>query len=132
MKHLWIVLVFLAALLTGCAGQSGSALTKEGEKLKEAFKAEAEAFHKEAKEGLANFDKQYDEWKAKAAEAKGETKEKMESKLAELDKQRAKVKEQLKKLAGTSPELWKDAKKETQKAVDELKESYEKAKEQFK
>jgi hypothetical protein len=132
MKHLWIVPLFLAALLAGCAPPSSSTLIKEGEKLKEAIKAEAEAFHKEAKEGLAKLDKQHEEWKAKAAEAKGEAKEKMESKLAELDKHKAKVKEQLTKLEGTGAELWKDAKKESQKAVDELKEAYEKAKEHFK
>jgi hypothetical protein len=138
MKHLWIVSVFLVAFSTGCAPTpSGSTSTKEdikkaAEKLKEAIKAEAEVFHKEAKEHLTKLDKQYEAWKARAAEAKGEAKELMAAKLADLDKQKAKVNEQLGKLKGVSDELWKEAKKDAQKAVDELKESYEKAKEHFK
>jgi hypothetical protein len=145
MKYLWIVTVFLGALLTGCTPvPTGGNQTREGdkkgtedtrttvEKLKDAIKAEAAIFHKEAKEHLAGLDKQYEGWKAKAAEAKGEAKVKMEAQLAALDKQKAKVKEQLTKLEGTGHELWKETKKETQKAIDELKEAYEKAKDHFK
>jgi hypothetical protein len=137
MKHMWIIPVFLAALPTGCAqAPSGSTSVREeikktAEKLKEAIKAEAEVFHKETKEHLGKLDKQYEEWKVRTAEAKGEARDRMDAKLKELDKQKARVNEQLGKLKSTSDELWKEAKKDAQKAVDELKESYEKAKEHF-
>jgi hypothetical protein len=134
MKHLWIALVVLGALLTGCT--PGEKKAKEdirtaADKLKEAIKAEAEVFHREARELLDKLDKQYDEWKAKAARAEGAAKVKMEAKLAELEKQKIRVREQLTRLEGTGAELWRDAKKDAQKAVDELKEAYEKAKEHF-
>jgi hypothetical protein len=129
------MLVFLGALLTGCTpaerkGKEDARTTSE--KIKETFKAEAEAFHKEAKEHLEKLDKQYEEWKAKAARAEGAVKEKMESQLAGLDTHKSKVREHLTKLEGASAELWSNAKKDARKAVDELKEAYEQAKEHFK
>jgi hypothetical protein len=133
MKLPWIVLVFAGTtLLTGCSGSTSSGgLDEAAKKAKDAIKAEAATLHKELEEHLKKLDKQYDEWKAKAATATGDAKVKMEAKLAELDKEKAKVKEQLAKLKDATPEMWKDAKEEAHKAVGGLKDAFEKAKEHF-
>jgi hypothetical protein len=135
MKPLWFVPAFLGALLlTGCQQAStGKPGTEDAlKKAKEAFKAEAAVFRKEMKEHLASLDKQYEEWKAKAATASGDAKVKMTAKLAELDKYKASVNDQFTKLESASAEMWKEAKEDAHKAMTGLKEAFEKGKEHFK
>jgi hypothetical protein len=55
----------------------------------------------------------------------------MDAKLAELDKHKGKVKDQLSKLKSTSHEMWKETKEGMHKSVAGLKEAFEKAKEHF-
>jgi hypothetical protein len=101
-------------------------------KAKETISAEAAAFHKEVREHLDKFEKQYEQWKAKAATATGEAKEKMTAQLAELDPYKAKAKEQFTKLESASGDMWKAAKEDMNKAVAGMKEAFEKGKEHFK
>jgi hypothetical protein len=129
MKSLWFVPAFLGAMvLTGCSGGAEDKLAKA----KEAMKAEVEVLHKEMKEHLDKLEPKYAEWKAKAATATGEAKEKMEAELAALGKHMSKVKDQLANLKTSAPEMWKDSKEEMHKAVSGLKDAFEKGKEHFK
>jgi hypothetical protein len=94
-------------------------------------RARREASRKRMQKTLDELDRQYDQFKAKAKEARGEARDAMHKKLGELDARRARARKKLRELKGDSNYAWKEVKKGMDKAVLDLKEAFDKAKDNF-
>lgn len=72
-----------------------------------------------------------DELKKKAESATADAKEKLDAQIGDLDARRTDIAKRLAELKDSTSLAWEDMKVGIDKAVDELKQSYEKAKSRF-
>lgn len=72
-----------------------------------------------------------DELDLRMKEAADETKATFAREMAELRRQETVIRDKMREMRGTSGKVWKEMKEGTEKALDELQQSYDRAREQF-
>jgi len=139
-SFLTLSLIALGAL-AGCQETPGAkkANDKASKEIKEAENATADAlkvqreeYKKKMDADLEKLDSKLDTWKEKAKDAKGDAKVALEKQIDTLEVQRDKVREQLKDLKGDTKDAWAEVKKGLDKAMGELSDAFDKAKDSFK
>ena len=150
MYTLWFPIISLTLALAGCDSgdtvgrtdnQNSSpqkATSKAEEEVKEAVDAVTEAasdklddFQKGIDARLAELDKQADALKQKAMTAKAEVKADIQGTTAKMDENKRLLRRQLSELQSASGKRVDELKKETDKTIRELEQSYQQAIERF-
>ena len=150
MKRILIAAVVpLALTLAACGEQEPSMPTKSSQsttvtagdvkqKVSEAAGTAADYAEQQRRQFVADAQRQLDgidakivEWKAKAKDAKADAKTAMDESLRELEKQRKEAADKLAELKSSGADAWENVKQGFQNALDKLRDSYEKAKQQF-
>ncbi len=95
------------------------------EAAKKAFIEQKDKFKAGVDKQVGDLDKKYEELKAKAKDAMGEAKTKLEAQLKTAEEKRKAINEHLGKLKDAGQEGWDKAEKGVNDAVDELKKALE-------
>jgi predicted nucleic acid-binding Zn-ribbon protein len=88
-------------------------------------------FVAKAEHDLADLGTEMDDLKTRARTATAETKAKMDDALHDLEREKAQAEQKLVELKSASADAWQDAKAGFQSALEKLRQSYEKAKQDF-
>jgi Skp family chaperone for outer membrane proteins len=138
-----LALIALAGVLTACSGSndrdaSDTSVEDARREIGEAADATAEALEDtldEYRRGVAReldeIDREIEELKATAEEKGDEARAKADAALEELDERRRAVARELDKLKSSSGEAWDDVRGGIDRAMADLKNAYEKAKEEL-
>lgn len=138
MNRGWAAALF-AALVAGLAALEAAAdqpagtekITKETREAVEATKEytaqQKEAFQRKAHEELAALQKQVIVLKGKVSEASTAARAELKKSIAELEKKKDTAKNKLDELRSATDTKWTEVKSGVNSALDELKESYQKA-----
>jgi chromosome segregation ATPase len=106
-------------------------ITKEARETIEATKQytaqQKEAFQRKAHEELAAVQKQIIALRGKASEASAATRAELQKSISELEKKKDAAKNKLDELRATTDAKWNDVKAGMNSALDDLKNSYQKA-----
>jgi hypothetical protein len=131
-------------ILTGCSDGTGKPKPREGEteadrKAKEELarkqkeiERSREDYREQLKKTLNELDELAKVWKEKTDTATGEAKQKMQEEMDRLNEKRKHLGTRLDALKDASGDAWDEVSAGTRKAVSELKDAFEKAKEKFK
>lgn len=137
----WIT-VCLCLVLGGRAfGQQGGGVspedvTKQAEKTLEAARQYGAQQKQEAERAieakLRDVSALIADLSAKAETAKGETRKKLDTQIAELKLKEAEARERLDQLKSSSAKAWEDVRSGVEKGIEDLKKAYEGAASRFK
>jgi hypothetical protein len=125
-----------ASVAKEAAAKAGTAAKEAAESAAKAAKTAAEvtkeklgewkeAFKKEAEEKLGGYDKKLDEWKAKAKDASGDAKVKLEEQIKNGSAALATAKEHLAKLGDATADGWEAFKAKAAEITEQLKKAFE-------
>jgi len=129
-KILFILLS--SSLVWATSGEEVKQKTKEAVNAAGDYTVEKKAeFQKSMEENLASLKADLKALKAQASDKTGETKEKINAEIADLEKKQSQLQADLKKLKKSTGAAWSEIKNGMSKAWDATKESYEKAKSKF-
>jgi hypothetical protein len=135
MRSAVVRMVGLCLLAAGCGDAANSAkkvADKTGTAVKDAAVAAKEklqdlkvALKKEMDEKLSGYDKKLDDLKAKAKDAQGDAKVKLDEQVKSGEAALAKAKEQMAKLGETGEAGWEAFKKSVSDTMDHLKKAFD-------
>jgi arginine utilization protein RocB len=141
-KWLWLVPLFALGLAAGCTNSSPEAKRaneKAKKEVREATEATADAlrrqkeeYRKKANAELDRLDDQLKTWKEKANRAGADARADLDNRIKQLEAQRDKLRARMAGLKADSKDAWDQAQKGLDKAMDNLKDAFGKAKEEFK
>ena len=140
-----IMLLLALWVLPGCGEKDQSkdkpaTVSKEGVKkeAKEAYdttkaytQEQMQAFREKVETRLAEYEKEIDELQAKAEKLGGDAKAKAEQQLTALRQKRDEVSEKLKELGSSSGKVWEPVKSGIDAALEDLGNAYKKAAAEF-
>lgn len=139
LKHL-TALAFALVMTVGCADspEARKANKDAQNEIREAASAtgkvlrvQKEEYRKRIEADLDRLNERLKVYKEKASRAGEDAKASMEKQIDKLQEQRDGVREKLGDLGGDSQDAWGEVRKGLDKAVGDLKESFEKAKDSF-
>jgi len=131
---------FALVVTVGCADspEARKANTDAQKEIREAatatgkaLRVQKEEYRKRIETDLGRLNERLKIYKDKASQAGDEAKASMQTQIDKLQGQRDKVREKLGDLGGDSQDAWGEVKRELDKAVGDLKDSFEKAKDSF-
>ena len=144
MRHLLVRLLMTAALFASLHGSvlaadTGPATPERVEKqaqqaldtAKEYTMQQKQEYQKKIESQLDELSKQIDQLKEKAKTVKQDAVAKLESTIEELKKKQQVAEERLPELRSATSKAWVEVKAGVDKAMDDLKKAYEKAKSHF-
>jgi hypothetical protein len=99
--------------------------------VKDKFSEEKREFESKAKEELDKIDKKMDELELKLKKAGSKAKEEAKESLRELKTKRIELKNDMKRLERSGRRTWEAAKWKAEKAMNDLKEAYDKARDKI-
>ncbi|WP_298432521.1 hypothetical protein [Geobacter sp.] len=121
MKRSWIVVALLSLICSGAFPAFG-----------DEQKMDKETYQHHAEGTLKGLEQKMDEMKQKAADLKMDAKEKFDQDMTVLKEKKEAAERSLEKLRSATGEAWDNAKAETQRALEELSEQYDKMMSSFK
>jgi hypothetical protein len=133
----WIGLVWgipLCGMAAEPSSGTGKIVKEAGETIdatKEYTRQQKAAFQRKAHDELAVIQKQITTLRVKAHDASAVTRAELQQSISELEKKKAVAKHKLDELRTVTDAKWNEVKAGANKALDELKQSYEKARSQF-
>lgn len=146
MSHRRFLLILgFSSFLVACGGetddqqnQSGAYsedVKKEASEAYEALEAYAmkkkDQFLEQAEVTLKSYEERIDELKARAEEASGEAKKKIETAMQEWDAKKQTLIEKIEEMKAASAERWQKLEEQVDAAMEELKQLYEQARSAF-
>jgi len=124
-----LTLALLAWIPCRCQ-EAASAQQKNGEH--PTASQQRDSYQEKAEARLRELKRQIDGLNAKASKQSGEARKEFNRQIADLDRQRASVQQQLEKLKTTSQQAWRDMRPNLEAAMKNLEAAYQRAAADFK
>jgi uncharacterized protein YlxW (UPF0749 family) len=120
----FLAMLFLSGLVSNVQGEEGRAADNQGYSEKEAYK-------ENAKQRLAEEDKNIQELEAKAREGNADERADARKGLRELRQKRATLKSDIESLETAGKDTWEAAKRKVNRAIDDLERTYARVRDYF-